>query len=77
MMKFSTLVDAMMEDVKHSEFCGFDVEVKLCYKQDEEGVLHAYVGGDPLVKFSVIKQGKEVKMQPYYFSGEIEEELGA
>lgn len=67
MLKFSKLVEAMMEDIKHSEFSGFDVEVKLAYAEDEEGVLHAYVDDAPTVKFTVQKMGKEVVMRPYYF----------
>lgn len=73
-MLFTKLIDAMMEDVKHSEFSGFDVEMKIVYQEDEEGVLHAHADGSPTVKFTVQKHGKEVTMQPYYFTADPEED---
>ncbi len=73
---FSKMVELMMEGIKHSDFSGFDVEVKVSYEADEEGVDHLYVDGSPTVKFSVVKHRDGVKMQPYYFNGDDEEEIG-
>lgn len=74
MLKFSDLLEAMTEDVKHSEFSGFDVEVKITYVEDAEGVLHSYVEGSPVVKLTVAKHGKEVTVQPYYYAADPEED---
>lgn len=70
MVTLSELISSFIQEVEHTGTGGFDVEVKVRMGHDLEGGDVLALADDPTLKFSILKKGQTVVMQPYYYNEE-------